>query len=231
MNSVKINIVRLLPILLAVLLLDGCMPRKNDGSYVRTYSYHPYFKKERQQIVNHDGSRYTKLYQNRDTAYNRSNERSFIEPSVYQTESNARSLVMNYGQQQPQTQPRYDTGSTEFIEQVARSQIGKPYQWAANGPYAFDCSGFTKYVFAKQGVALPRVSREQAQVGEYVARENLRKGDLIFFSKRGVVNHTGIYLGQNRFIHASSVGKGVAISSLNESYYDSHFTLGRRVIR
>lgn len=228
MNSVKINIIRLLPILSAVLLLDGCMPRKSDGSYEQTYSYHPYYKKERQYITNHDGSRYTKLYQNRDTSYK--SESSFIEPSVYQNENNARSLVMNYGQPPQQSQPRYDTGSMEFIELVARSQIGKPYQWAANGPYAFDCSGFTKYVYAKQGITLPRVSREQAQVGQYVPRANLRKGDLIFFSKQGVVNHTGIYLGQNRFIHASSVGKGVVISSLNEPYYDSHFTLGRRVI-
>ncbi len=118
------------------------------------------------------------------------------------------------------------------IESFAKSQLGKRYQWGANGPYAFDCSGFTKFVYEQNGISLPRISREQAEVGRRIDFDHLQKGDLIFFDseKSSGVSHTGIYLGENRFIHASSSKKRVTISHLS-GYYQKHFKWGRRVIR
>jgi len=117
------------------------------------------------------------------------------------------------------------------IETVAKSLLGTDYQYGANGPYQYDCSSFTKHVFSKQGINLPRVSREQAKVGQFVRASQLQKGDLIFFDskKSAKVSHVGIYLGRGDFIHASSSKDKVTISNLNSNYYSSHFKWGRRV--
>ena len=123
--------------------------------------------------------------------------------------------------------------SIERLTRLAMSQMGKDYQWGANGPYNFDCSGFTKFVYSKNGVTLPRVSREQAKIGRFVPRQNLKRGDLVFFStsKSSEVGHTGIYLGGGKFIHASSSKDRVVISSLDSNYYSKHFKWGRRHLR
>jgi cell wall-associated NlpC family hydrolase len=118
------------------------------------------------------------------------------------------------------------------IINLAKQQLGKPYVWGAEGPSSFDCSGFTQYVFKNAAsINLPRVSRDQSKFGQSVSRNNLQKGDLIFFDtdKNGSVNHVGIYMGNNEFIHASSGGKKVIISQLN-SYYSSAYTNARRVL-
>ncbi len=117
------------------------------------------------------------------------------------------------------------------IEQTAKSLLGTDYQYGANGPYQYDCSSFTKYVFAKQGITIPRVSRDQAKKGQYVQATQLQKGDLIFFDskKSTTVSHVGIYLGRGDFIHASSSKDKVTISNLSSNYYSKHFKWGRRV--
>ena len=124
------------------------------------------------------------------------------------------------------------SSSIKEIEKIAMEQIGKKYKWGANGPEQFDCSGFTKFVYAKQGIPLPRISKEQAKVGQLIRFNNLKKGDLLFFdSKRSsTVSHTGIYLGDNKFIHASSTKHSVVISRIDTSYYKEHFKWGRRFI-
>ena len=123
------------------------------------------------------------------------------------------------------------------ILETAKEYLGTEYIWAANGPTAFDCSGYTKYIFNTQGISLPRYSGHQAKIGERISYNELQKGDLVFFdtknhkkSKRKV-NHVGIYLGESQFIHASSAGKKVMITSFEEQpFYKKHFLLGRRVI-
>jgi cell wall-associated NlpC family hydrolase len=117
---------------------------------------------------------------------------------------------------------------------VAKRYLGRRYVWGAVGPRSFDCSGFTQYVMRKsKGVRLPRVSRKQAYYGKYVSRRNLRAGDLVFFDtsrrRRGYVNHVGIYIGNNRFIHASSGWHRVVITSLSRPFYSARFKWGRRV--
>ncbi len=122
----------------------------------------------------------------------------------------------------------------EIIE-TAENFLGVKYVWAANGPSAFDCSGFTKYVFKENGITLPRHSSRQAMIGEKIKFSELQKGDLVFFDTtkefKHRVNHVGIYIGNHQFIHASSGGKKVMITSFNKKkFYKNKFLYARRVI-
>ena len=121
------------------------------------------------------------------------------------------------------------------ILETAKKFLGVKYIWAANGPSAFDCSGFTKYVFKKNGITLPRHSSSQATIGKKINFSELEKGDLVFFdttkkfSKK--VNHVGIFIGNNKFIHASSGGKKVMITSFSKKkFYKNKFLYARRII-
>ena len=109
------------------------------------------------------------------------------------------------------------------IIDMAKTKLGRKYVWGATGKGGtFDCSGFTLYVYKKNGIHIPRTSRNQAKYGKHIARNNLKKGDLIFFDtsrhRKGYVNHVGIYLGNGKFIHASSAQKKVTISNLSKFY-------------
>ncbi len=131
-------------------------------------------------------------------------------------------------------QRAYSSGSGNRVVQYAKRWLGSRYVWGASRPGAFDCSGFTQYVMKHaKGRMIPRVSRRQAYYGMYVSRRNLRPGDLIFFdtshSRRGYVNHVGIYIGNNKFIHASSAKHRVTITSLNKPFYSARFMWGRRI--
>ncbi|WP_457607336.1 LysM peptidoglycan-binding domain-containing protein [Nitratifractor sp.] len=128
----------------------------------------------------------------------------------------------------------YSSRAGQDIIRTAKRYLGRRYVWGAEGPSSFDCSGFTQYVLRKsKGVKLPRVSRKQAYYGKYVTRSQLRPGDLIFFDtsrrRRGYVNHVGIYIGNGKFIHASSARHRVVITSLNSPFYRARFKWGRRV--
>ena len=115
----------------------------------------------------------------------------------------------------------------------AKEHLGKIYVWGAVGPKTFDCSGFTSYVCRKNGINIPRTSIRQGEVGTKIGRKMLKEGDLIFFDtskdRKGYINHVGIYLGDDKFIHASSASNKVVISSLNQSFYKARFKWGRRV--
>ena len=118
------------------------------------------------------------------------------------------------------------------IAETARKYIGTKYRYGANGPDAFDCSGFVQYVYSQFGIELPRSSSAQAGVGTKISKDELQVGDIVVFSNtyRSGPSHTGIYLGNNKFIHASTSKKGVIISDLNSNYYRKHFSYGRRVL-
>ena len=122
------------------------------------------------------------------------------------------------------------------IEMDAKKFLGVPYVWGATGPSKFDCSGFTQWVYRDSGINIPRVSRDQARVGEFVEYDNLQRGDMVFFNttkkRTGKVTHVGIYLGNGNFIHASSAGKSVVIYNFNEKpFYKKRFLWGRRVLK
>ena len=122
--------------------------------------------------------------------------------------------------------------SNNSIVSEAYKHLGKPYKYGATGPNNFDCSGFVYAVHRDLGIKIPRTSRDQSQIqGRKLSRNELRAGDLVFFdtSLKGHVNHSGIYLGQGKFIHASS-GKAfsVTISDIN-AWYKDKFRWGKRI--
>jgi hypothetical protein len=127
------------------------------------------------------------------------------------------------------------TKEDEILE-TARKFLGVKYIWAANGPFSFDCSGFTKYVFKKSGISLPRYSGHQANMGKKIKFSQMEKGDLVFFDTgkkfKKKVNHVGIFIGNNKFIHASSAKKKVIITSFSKKkFYKNKFLYARRIIK
>jgi cell wall-associated NlpC family hydrolase len=97
------------------------------------------------------------------------------------------------------------------IVRAARDYLGVRYVWGGDTPRAFDCSGFTRYVFARYGIALPRTAHEQAAVGDAPFPGDLRPGDLLFFSGGQGAQHIAIYVGGDTIIHASSSSKRVKL--------------------
>lgn len=107
--------------------------------------------------------------------------------------------------------------------------MGTPYKWAGTTTAGFDCSGFTAYVFNQFGIELPHSSKEQDTKGYWIAKGDLRPGDLVFFNTDGKgVSHVGIYVGDNKFVH--STDNGVVKSDLDESYYKKRYVAARRVL-
>ena len=114
---------------------------------------------------------------------------------------------------------------------TAKKYIGVPYLWGGSTPSGFDCSGFVQYVFKAHGLSLNRTCETQYKHGSYVSKNNLKPGDLVFFQNtyKAGISHVGIYIGDGKFIHASS-SKGVVISNLSSSYYVAHYYGARRIL-
>ncbi|MBD3905052.1 NlpC/P60 family protein [Chryseobacterium sp. Ch-15] len=117
----------------------------------------------------------------------------------------------------------------------ASTYLGTPYRYGGMTRNGIDCSAFVLSVFgAAAGLTLPRVAASQSKEGEAIDKENLQKGDLIFFSHGKRISHVGIVEsvteeGEIKFIHAAT-SKGVMISSLNDSYWGPKFRFAKRVI-
>ena len=120
----------------------------------------------------------------------------------------------------------------EKIEDVlisnAKTHIGSPYLFGGTSHEGFDCSGFSQIVFKDTGIDIPRTTGEQYKIGTVIKKNDLQKGDLVFFEtvKKGP-SHLGIYIGDNKLIHSSSSLR-VAISNLNDPYYWGPRYLGAR---
>lgn len=116
------------------------------------------------------------------------------------------------------------------VVKTARSFEGLPYVWAGKSPTkGFDCSGFVHEVLRLNGYSVPRMADDQFYKSSRVSRDALRPGDMVFFETyMPGPSHVGLYLGQDEFIHASSGGRGVTISSLKTRYYADRFLGGGR---
>ena len=116
------------------------------------------------------------------------------------------------------------------------SYRGVKYVWGGNSPgQGFDCSGFTKYIFARNGVALPRTSREQVHSGRAIPADfrSLRPGDLMMFAEPGeAISHVAIYAGDGVIIHSSSSVGGVGYTDLNSGgdWFVAYFVAARRIL-
>lgn len=117
------------------------------------------------------------------------------------------------------------------VAQTAKMNLDVPYVWGGKTPAGFDCSAFTSYVLNANGIYAERTSEQQYGQGTWVSKSNLMRGDLVFFStyKPGP-SHVGIYLGNGKFIHASSGWGKIVISELSNSYFAGHYLGARRII-
>ncbi|MFI2190510.1 C40 family peptidase [Streptomyces sioyaensis] len=97
---------------------------------------------------------------------------------------------------------------------VAASKRGSPYQYGAQGPHAFDCSGLTLYSFLRAGRALPRTAAAQYSRTRHVRADARQRGDLVFFDSGNGIYHVGIYAGNGRMWHAPKAGSTVRLERI-----------------
>lgn len=120
----------------------------------------------------------------------------------------------------------------EQVVALAKQYLGTPYVLGGNGPSSFDCSGFTKYIYAQFGYTLNRTATDQLQNGVSFSRSELQPGDLVFFkyNTSKPVSHVGIYIGGGEFIHASTNRYMVQIDQMNSGHYANVFVYARRIL-
>ncbi|HUW50535.1 MAG TPA: C40 family peptidase [Sulfuricella sp.] len=114
----------------------------------------------------------------------------------------------------------------------ALSLVGVNYKYGGKSPETgLDCSGFVRYVYQQAaGLILPHNARAISMFGQKIAISELQPGDLVFYNTmRHTYSHVGIYLGENKFIHASVTGRGVEIANMNENYWVKRFNGARRI--
>jgi cell wall-associated NlpC family hydrolase len=114
------------------------------------------------------------------------------------------------------------------VVKTAGAQIGDGYAYGGTGPDGFDCSGLTAYVFAEAGIALPHTSHGQAAMGRSVDRDDIRRGDLVFFSTAGPgASHVGIATSASTAISATN--GGVMEHSMTDAYWGGQYVGARRL--
>ena len=97
---------------------------------------------------------------------------------------------------------------------VALEQLGVPYRYGGSAPDGFDCSGLVHYSYARAGISVPRTTSTLWDHAKPVDRRDMRVGDILFFRIAGKMSHVGMYIGNDRFVHAPTTGKVVSIGRL-----------------
>jgi len=125
------------------------------------------------------------------------------------------------------------SGQRAAVMATARSQLGQPYHFAGASPnQGFDCSGFVQWVFARHGVRLPRSTRDQIRTCQPIPRDELRAGDLVFFTPtfKTAQLHVGIFEGEGSFIHSPSPGGRVREENIMAPYWRTAYYRGCRIL-
>jgi len=104
---------------------------------------------------------------------------------------------------------------------IALRQVGTAYRYGGASPTGFDCSGLVQYSYLEAGMAVPRTTSQLWHSAGTVPYDDLRVGDLLFFRFDGKMSHVGIYVGDDKFVHAPSTGRRVTVDSLDAAYYRS----------
>ena len=123
--------------------------------------------------------------------------------------------------------------TAQDLTTAALDLIGIRYKWGGNTPATgLDCSGLVRYVFQQvTGVTLPRTAKDMSRLGEQVSVTDLKPGDLVFFNtRRFAFSHVGIYLGDNRFVHAPRRGREVEVATLDSTFWQKRFDGARRMV-
>jgi cell wall-associated NlpC family hydrolase len=113
------------------------------------------------------------------------------------------------------------------VVSTALKHVGAPYARGGSSPAGFDCSGFVMFVYARAGLSLPHSAEKQYRLGSAVPRDELQPGDIVFFDRLG---HSGIYIGNARFVHATKPGDVVKVSRLDEDWYRHRWVGARRLL-
>ncbi|MCE9633793.1 MAG: C40 family peptidase [Methylophilales bacterium] len=124
------------------------------------------------------------------------------------------------------------SNTAQEVLMSALALTGTPYKFGGTSPETgFDCSGFVSYVFKQAAnFTLPHGARAISQIGQNIPVDQLQPGDLVFFNTlKSTFSHVGIYIGDNRFVHAPSAGGGVSVVNMKEDYWAKRFTGARRL--
>lgn len=125
------------------------------------------------------------------------------------------------------------SGKGQEIADCALQFVGYPYVYGGSSTKGFDCSGLTRYVYAQFGYSINRTASNQLNNGCSVEKGQLQPGDLVMFRQNGSTkpaSHVGIYVGSNKYVHASTPGVGVIVSDLNDPYISSGYVGARRIV-
>lgn len=134
------------------------------------------------------------------------------------------------GRDIPVSRAATSTSAVRRVTQISLKYTGVPYVFGGTTPNGFDCSGYTRYVFAQAGIYLPRTADEQFGLGRAVSYSNLQPGDLVFFTTYAPgPSHVGIYLGNGKFISSTS-SRGVVVSRLDSGYWGNCYYGARRIL-
>ena len=155
---------------------------------------------------------------------------SWFQTKTPKTETVAAEVDAHDGDAHPAQPGR--TATTSNLVVGALGLLGIGYRLGGNSPTSgFDCSGMVRYVFSTAlGLDLPRRAEEISRIGSHVDRSELKPGDLVFYKTlRKTFSHVGIYLGNNRFIHAPSAGGAVRVDDMTQGYWAARFNGARRV--
>ncbi len=125
----------------------------------------------------------------------------------------------------------YFASAGDKAADTALTMIGRPYQFKGETPSGFDCSGLVRYSYLTAGMDLPHGTKALLNITRSVGLKNARKGDLLFFVQEGKkYSHVGIYVGNDRFVHAPSTGGSVRRDSITDPYWKKHYLDTRRFL-
>ena len=112
----------------------------------------------------------------------------------------------------------------------AMNYLGTPYRYGGTTPRGFDCSGFVYFLYGEVfGRRIPRMPHDMVREGMPVGRDDLRRGDLVFFGYRGTITHVGIYAGDGQFVHATRSGLPLTVTPLDSNYYRQRYLMAVRL--